>query len=318
MTVSPKKVLLITFIVALTGFALFVFFAPQRVDKKVSIPYSLLKIADMLSSTKNIVKWYHPFAITDTAAVNTSSLKKAYSGKEYVEISEQSMIGVSLIAGNEELKKFFLFTIIPDSVNKLLCDVQLSYNSTLFQKWFNKGLLEEQAEKSLDNLKSYMEDNKRLYGFEIERDVVTDTSFLFLRRTVPLSQRQVATKSLFEELISYAQVKGAGYTGTRIYYTQKNDTANITIFASIGISKRLENKIGNVIEYKGMPAGKNLLVATYQGPFADTYKVYTALEQYKADHYFTSMAIPFQKFMNDGYDFADEQVVQLKVYYPIF
>jgi len=47
-------------------------------------------------------------------------------------------------------------------------------------------------------------------------------------------------------------------------------------------------------------------------------KAYKALEEYKKDHNLVSMAIPFQKFMGDGYDFDDNQIVQLKVYYPVF
>jgi len=67
-----------------------------------------------------------------------------------------------------------------------------------------------------------------------------------------------------------------------------------------------------------MPVGKNLLEASYQGPFGEAHKAYRALESFKTDHNLSSMAIPFQKFLSDGYDFADDQTVQLKVYYPIF
>jgi hypothetical protein len=125
MKLPKRKLLLLASAIALTGFILFSSLVPLRVDKKISISHSFIKISDILSTTKNIARWYLPFASTDTSTLNTTSLKKVFSGKEYVEIAEQSMIGVSLIAGNEEQKKFFLFTITPDSTNKLQCEVKL-------------------------------------------------------------------------------------------------------------------------------------------------------------------------------------------------
>ena len=222
------------------------------------------------------------------------------------------------MTGTKNGKKFLVFNIIPDSTNTTQCDVSLSYNTTLFKKLFGATSLEKEAVKSLDNLKAYMEDTKKLYGFEIGREIVTDTSFLFSRRTVPQNEKQAGTKKLFEDLIAYSQKNNLGYTGTRIFYTMTQNGNQVTLYASIGISNRFENTVGNIYEYKAMPAGKNLLVAIYQGPYDEVNKAYAALEQYKSDYLLSSMAIPFQKFMNEGYDFADDQVVQLKVYYPIF
>ena len=67
-----------------------------------------------------------------------------------------------------------------------------------------------------------------------------------------------------------------------------------------------------------MPFGKNLLMAVYQGPYGEISKAFTALENFKADHKLSSMAIPYQKFLSEGFDFSDSQIVQMKVYYPIF
>jgi effector-binding domain-containing protein len=301
------------------GFCLVGLLLKYREDKKVSIPFSMQKIHEQISNPEKIIKWYLPFAGVDTtrqALIYTS--KKIASGNNYLDIQNQSMAGTGIITGDDATKKVFVFTIIPDSINKMKCDVQLSYNTTLFKKLFGGGSLEKNAVKSLENLKAYMEDTKKLYGFHIEREMVLDTSFLFGRRTVPVIERQAATKKLFENLISYAEKNKLGYTGTRIFYSMKNNMAEITLYASIGITNSFENKQGSPFEYKAMPVGKNLLVATYQGPFGDVYKVYAALDEYRTDYFLTSMAIPYQKFMNEGYDFADDQVVQMKVYYPIF
>ena len=83
---------------------------------------------------------------------------------------------------------------------------------------------------------------------------------------------------------------------------------------------RMDNQRELLIKlaHKKMPFGKNLLVANYHGPYGEVHKAYTALENFKADHRLSSMAIPYQKFLQEGYDFSDDEIVQMKVYYPVF
>lgn len=319
MRTKTKKVVAIFILIAVTVGCFLGMLVKQRIDKEVTIPYSMYKIHEQLSEPENIIKWFLPFAGMDSSTQKIkTTVKRIETGESYLEVTNQSIAGSGIVTGNKNGKKFLLFSIIPDSINTIQCDVQLSYNTTLFKKLFGGNSLEKDAVKSLENLKAYMEDTKKLYGFEIGRETVIDTSFLFSRRTVPQNDKQVGTKKIFEDLIAYAEKNNLGYTGTRIFYTMTHSGDQVTLYASIGISKRFENTVGNVYEYKAMPAGKNLLVAIYQGPYGEANKAYSALEQYKSDYLLSSMAIPFQKFMNEGYDFADDQVVQLKVYYPIF
>lgn len=320
MKVRTKKVILFFFIFLICFLCVLAATLQQRTDRTVTIPFSMQKIYEQVTYPANIIKWYMPFARIDTtqAKINITT-KRIEANSDFLEITSQSIAGAGIITGNNKSRKVFLLTIIPDIADKMKCDVRLSYNTTFFNKLFGNGsTLEKDALKSLENLKAYMEDTKKLYGFQIERETVVDTAFVFSRRTVPVKERQSATKKLFEDLISYAEKNNLGYTGTRIFYSMKNSNGTITLYASAGISKSFENKIGNLYEYKAMPAGKNLLVAQYQGTFAGVYKAYIALDQYRTDYLFTTMAIPYQKFMNDGYDFADDQVVQMKVYCPIF
>jgi effector-binding domain-containing protein len=239
------------------------------------------------------------------------------SGDYRAEISNNTMFSAVITASYKNKKKKFNFTALTDTLETAFTFINLSYPTTLFNKWFSKSVVEKNAEKSLENLKDYMTDTRRFYGFEISMVPVEDTAFLFSRITVPQNQRREATKKIFEKLLAYAEKRNAGYNGTRIYHTLKSGN-EITIFASIGVTNAIDIPENSDIEYKRMPFGKNLLVANYQGPFGESDRVYKALELFKTDHSMTSMAIPFQKFLSDGYDFADDQIVQLKVYYPVF
>ncbi len=278
----------------------------------------MFKSAEQFNAVKNLVKWYIPFTPTDTAGItNKDDKQMVSSGDHGAELSNISMFSAVVNANHKNNKKAFTFSAITDSLDPSSSVISLTYRTTLFNKWFAKSVLEKNAEKSLENLKDFMTDTRRFYGFEIAVVPVEDTAFLFSRVTVPVAERKSATIKIYEKLIAYAESKKAGYNGTRIYYTLRSGN-EITIFASIGVTNEIEIPANSDIEYKRMPFGKNLLMANYQGPFGESGRAFKALEAFKADHSMTSMAIPFQKFMSDGYDFDDDQMVQLKVYYPVF
>lgn len=307
-------------LLVVSSFLLYIFFVQRTVRKTITISLPALKVSQQFTDPANLVKWYMPFANTavqPNIQYNDSN-NIIRSGNDSIEISNQSIYSTLLKSFSGKQKKYFLFSAIPDTTGQEQTVVTMTYKTSLFKQWFNKGSLEKNALQSFTNFKEYMEDTKRLYGYEIRPVTVTDTLFLFTSETVAVSEKRNATRKLFEQLIAYAEKEKAGYNGVRIFYSQKNPDDKITLFASIGVTNRINIPPADPFEQKMMPSGKNLLEATYQGPFGESDKVFQALESFKTDHNLSSMAIPFKKFLSDGYDFADDQIVQLKVYYPIF
>jgi effector-binding domain-containing protein len=278
----------------------------------------MFKISEQFNDPGRLVKWFVPFTESDVPVAKDSSSGVTIRHNEYsVQIMPQNMFSTTLKSGDGKNFKEFLFSADPDTSTGKETSVTLRYRNSLFNEWFNKGELVRNARKSLDNLKDYMEDPRRLYGYDIQVTTVADTAFLFISETVPVTQKREATRRLFESLIDYAKKKNAGYTGVRILYMQQSAN-DLTLYASIGVSNKIEISPTEPFQYKLMPFGKKLLEANFQGPYGDVGKVYQALETFKSDHNLITMAIPFQKFMNEGYDFSDSQLVQMKVYYPIF
>ncbi len=313
-----KKIFYIALAILILLFGYYLFFVPVKINKQIQVPFSMYKSGEQLNSLQQITKWNIPFSTMDTTGINVD--KKNYSitsGDYHLLLSDITPYSSSFKTKYKNKEQLFSWKALLDSANGNTSIIHLTYTSTPFRKWFQKNKLEEDAEKSLDNLKDYMSESKRFYGFEIEKTTVEDTTLLFTRQTCAINERQAVTKTMFEKLINYAAAKNAGYNGTRLYYTVVNGN-EITIFASIGISNVLETSENEEVQFKRMPFGKNLLVTNYQGPFMDTKKVYRALEAFKTDHNLLSMAIPYAKIMSDGYDFEDNQVVQLKIYYPVF
>lgn len=299
---NGKSRLLLLIVLPLLGLvAAFIGFRNKTFREQVQINYPLLKTGEQLRSAEQVKRWY----LTASGENDTLS------------VSEQTPFSARIIARNKGNEKAFRFSIDGDTLNAQLSYVTLSYEQTLFQHWFSKEPLVQDARKSLQNLKAYMEDSKRFYGYDIQLVKVEDTAFLFKSVTVPLEMKREATRKLFDELIAFANTTDAGYNGIRIFYSLKGEK-DIKLFVSIGVTKAIEPDAASGIEYKKMPLGKNLLVANYQGSLSEVYKAYQAIDRFKSDHNFTSMAIPFQKILSDGYDFDENQLVQLKVCYPVF
>lgn len=296
-------------------FVFYILFFHNEFQKTIHLPLPILTVTDQFKNPENLQKWFAPFDTGGDVAVD-SATKKINAGDFQVQIRDESLYSSLLTYSTTENEKQFIIAAQPDTAKNSITSLSIIYKSSYFKKWFGQDDLTKNALSSFDGFREYIEDSKRVYGYEIKPVKVVDTLFLFERRTVPLADKRKGMKSIFENLIAYAEKNNLGYTGNRIFYSLKTGNT-ITLFASIGITRETEIPGNAAIEIKRMPFEKKLLEATYQGTFGESNKVFEALEKFIADHYLATMGIPYQKFISDGYDFADEQVVQMKVYYPI-
>ena len=308
---------IITSIVLLMGsfFLFYVIFFQAEFKETIHLPLPILTVTEQFKNPENLQKWFAPFDIGGSISFDSSN-KKISNGEYQVQIKNQSLYSSLLIYSNSKKEKQFIISALPDTAKNSITSLSIIYKSSYFKKWFGQDDLTKNALSSFNNFREYIEDSKRVYGYEIKPVKVVDTLFLFERKTVQQVDKRQEMKSIFENLIAYAAKNNLGYNGNRIFYSQKTGD-NITLFASIGITREIEIPENAAVEIKRMPFEKKLLEATYQGAFGESNKVFDALEKFINDHYLATMGIPYQKFISDGYDFADDQVVQMKVYYPI-
>lgn len=310
-----KKILL----AVLTFFTLFLIYAifVTRVEHKmtrINLPY--LKISEQISSTGNIAKWYLPFDSTDSNAIR-------FTGNVRIDAPDNGLIitqltglraGYTVTTGKQSAD--IHFDLVP--VSKDTTNVTLSFETTLWSKLFSRNSLMRNAEKSLENLRDYFEDTRKMYGYEIEKSEVTDTAFLFRSAIVGNNLKRVAWKELFESMIQFAKEKELGYNGTRILYFLPFGKDSVHLFASIGITNTERSRFNEKFLLKQMPYRGRLLSAYYQGSFGNVGRAINALEKYRTDNTMTSMAIPFIKLITEGFDFDDSKVIQARAFYPVY
>ncbi len=310
-----RKVVTGIVLLFISFFLFYIFFFQVEFQKTIHLPLPTLTVTEQFKNPENLQKWFAPFSNGGPVSID-SALKKISNGDYGLQIKDQTLYSSLLTYSTTKKEIQFILSALPDTTKNSITSLSIIYKSSYFKKWFGKDALTKNTLTSFNNFHDYIEDSKRVYGYEIKPVQVVDTLFLFERRTVPLADKRQAMKSIFENLMAYAAENGMGYTGNRIFYSLKTGD-NITLFASIGITREITIPENASVEVKRMPFEKKLLEATYQGPFGESGKVFTALEKFITDHYLATMGIPYQKFITDGYDFADDQVVQMKVYYPI-
>ena len=284
--------------------------------KEVIINASVPVIHREISSLKRIAQWFLPYA--EAIADSNKIIQQERLEYENNSLKITNVVGYSaqyVVTENKNSKQIVL-NVMPDTAH--YSKVTVSYTATLWQQLFNSDKIIQQTEKSLESLKDYMGDAKKMYGYEVEMTSVTDTAFLFSSKIVSKKEKKVAFKNLYQSLINYAEINNFGYNGVRIFYMLPYGKDSIQLFNSIGISNTENVPYTGPFLLKRMPYMGKLLMSYYQGSFDNVITPLNALSQYETDNDMKSMAIPFIKLITEGIEFDDSQIIQAKALYPVY
>lgn len=293
--------------------ALAFFFLTQDVESSYSRPVQLpaIKAMTYFSDTLKLRQWMVPFQQESVFGQD-----RLLRGQDTLTIVKLAAFRTDFRRSSPEGTLDFNISVIPDKDSVFRSLFLLNYNLPRWKQIFGNSLAND-ARASIDSLQAFLGNPEKLYGFAIQNEPVTDTSFLFAKKTIAKKDFAAETKALFDMLIAEANQRGAGYNGVRIFHFIDNGDQR-TIFASVGIRKDIETKEGDIVSLKKMPFQMNLLTIDYKGLYKDLPKAYQALEDYRSDFRFVTMAIPFHKYLDEGYGFADSSMVHMKVTYPVY
>ena len=313
--INRRKSITLIIVFLLSGFIIYATLFKRVHHKEIMINASVPVIHREISSLSKIARWFLPFASADT---NSNKIKQERLEQENISLTITSIIGYSAqykIAENKNSKPI-LFSVMPDTGH--YSKVTVSYSSTLWQKIFNTNKIIRHTEKSLESLKDYIGDTKKMYGYEVEMTSVTDTAFLFSTKVVSKQEKKAAFKNLYKSLIKFAEAKNLGYNGVRIFYMLPYGKDSIHLFTSIGITSTENVPFTGPFILKRMPYMGRLLMSYYQGSFGNAIAPLNALAQYETDNDMNSMAIPFIKLITEGIEFDDSQIIQARALYPVY
>ncbi len=292
---------------------------PINFTTRASVPYSLHKTMEQLTSAVQLPRWFLPFANQDSTRYSIIALPSpsitapAHELKLISATPSEAVISFK----HEDDRRRFRFVASPDSRKKGASVVSLTLSNTLWKQMLDQDEVEKEVIRSLKNLESFTNDTRRFYGYEIRRDNITDSSLLFITTSIEPTQKAAASRILFDSLLVYVKNKGIAHNGKRLFYSQPIKAGELQIFAGLSVQSTVTPKPSDGITKKTIPTGSKMLVANFKGPYKNIETVYRALEKYRSDYALVSTAIPFEDFQTAGYGFNPDEVVEIKVCYPI-
>lgn len=312
------KKLKIVIVIIVISFIVVGFTAKTLFTKTIKINANFTKVIEEINKPEIIKKWFSPFVGLDSSVVKIKDSIITTTNNGVLEINQKSYIDyLYKYSANNFNKKLLVSASADTNVN--YTNVTFSYDATLFDKFLGYTKATKLINASIANLQKLNTDTKLFYGYEINEEPVTDTTFIFSKQVVAASNVTKGLKLLFEKIDYFSTAINAQKTDARIFYVNTINKDSIELMAALGISNTsIQEKITGDFILKRMPYQKNLVVATYKGTFNNIVAAQDAVVNYTKDNGLTKLAIPFTKLITAGYSFDSNQIIQAKVCMPIF
>jgi hypothetical protein len=209
---------------------------------------------------------------------------------------------------------------VKDSVTKTKISVISSIATgmnpfTRFRKWQMMKNYGTVVNDLLQQLISFAEDKKNIYGVDITDGRIPDSLFISTRKTFDHHPTEAEVYQLIDQLGVYANGKNAKPVNQPMMHLERIDSNHFEIMVALPIDKVIGNE-GN-FSFKQMVKG-NTLIADVRGGRATINNGLRALEQFKSDYQFTSPAISFESMIIDRRAEPDTSKWVTRLYYPIF
>lgn len=312
-----KSVAVILIILVLFCIA-FIFPITQKTTINISATFdnTLLQIIHL----ENWKNWYPEIkeAYKNNPAdysLKEDTSKKIYTinipGKKYIihAISPMSY-EVSEVSNNDE--DIFAFTVFPGGAPGKM-QINLIRKTSLIFILFNKN---NAGKKVINELKSYLEDPKQFYGFEIKKDKIRDSIIASKSFRIKKEDMFLKIHNAYLDLMQYIKTNNLVKTDhvSISYIPLQDDSIEITV--GIPVNKvAAENKEINCLL---LPAKGNILVGKYEGKFSNRQKIYFAMSKYMTDHTLSTPAESFERYLNDSIPVSDSSVIKIELNYPIY
>ena len=167
----------------------------------------------------------------------------------------------------------------------------------------------------LDSLTTYYSKQQNIYGIEIRKEKVVDSTLL-QNFTVSKGYPDIdLIYTLIDQLQEYTASQSAKQTGFPMLNISTEDSITYITKVAIPVDKRLASS-GNMT-YKWMLGRGNILVADVKGGPAAIRYAFEKIEEYVSDTKRIPPAIPFESLITDRRKERDTSKWVTRIYYPV-
>ena len=304
------KKLIIGVILTISVLALSLYlFIPDRlkINEIVTMNATMDGVARTLSAGSNWNKWWPGDTVFHFN-------KKTFQITAY----ELNGFDIRIISNRDSLQSRMNLIFLDNDSMLVDWQAQLKSSSAPFKR-FSQYMKVKEIGKDINailtSLKNFAEDPQNIYGIKVVKAIVTDSVLISTRRSFDHKPDVQEIDDMIQSLKNYIKQNGAVEKNLPMLNVMKTDNSYVAMTA-IPVDRELPAT--NEFASKFMLKGGNILEAEIKGGPFTIERSFNELENYRADHKYTSPAIPFQSLVTDRAREKDTAKWVTKLYYPVF
>ena len=287
-------------------------FIPDIIAVKASAVINIpgTAIHRMLLNTENRAKWWPGKTVKDKFLLN---------GYNYtIGNGNITVMPVSISSQDDEVTtSLFLTSVVTDSTQlQWIGSITSSYNPVKRVKQFflAKNLSEDMA-GILKKMQLFYSQQINVYGFEIEKTVLTDTLFIATAATSKGYPTTAMVYAMVEKLRNYATSHAAKENGFPMLHVFTADGSQYDVKVALPVDKALPVS-GDILQ-KRMPASGKMLTVEVIGGVATNIRAFEQIQIYADDYQRKSPAICYYSLITDRVKQQDSTKWITRVFLPV-
>ena len=247
-------------------------------------------------------------------ALQPQNLDKWATATKNTRVTQFPALQYALNAGDNDRMLSFGLMITP-TAGKDLAHPGIVYSrfTNLFYKLFPFLEKPSFATTTITELKSYLEDNRRFYGFPIELKPAADTLFLTKKQDLPAAALFTNLPMMQRELEGFAKQNNCRILAKNMSFSPL-DHDSLSVMVGLNIDKVIAGDY--IYNFRQLPSRAMLATGHYTGPFRDRTALYQAMEKYLLDHRLAKRALPYETYTSP-FPVSDTSTIDITLSYPV-
>ncbi|MES2268952.1 MAG: hypothetical protein V4520_19460 [Bacteroidota bacterium] len=282
----------------------------QTYNLNINSSYS--NVFQNLTTAKGWAKWYSPFNNKDAGiAINSTGGFKIQYASSVVALKQKGLGAFDVeVTDGYNVTQYACFVTASDTLGITKLYVSRKANMLKYIWWLIK---DTKSKTFVYDLKSYLEDARKYYGFVINKQLAKEQLMMVKRQKINNNNICQSNRAALRSLLDFSSINKLKITGPvqLQYLTSMNDSTEIMV--GFPVAKKQGEGAG--IQYMDTHSGK-ILVGYFKGKYKDREKLYAAMSLYLADHYLHEQTKPFEKFKDNQLPTDNDGTVELELIIP--
>ena len=313
-----KKILLPVILLFLIGAC----FIPVTLQKSTIIKSPFLNTYSLLAKPSKWEEWCPELRKAMKADSDKIIMRDNYSAftikynRFNLEVKPKgNSFNINELINGKSTNYSYVLAPVPDKfLNKTIVFIVEKTNAINYLK--EKFVQPDFLDEHLNYLKNYLETDSLLYGFNIFKTGVPDSTLIVVRRKVLSANKFTEAAKMLASLKDY--VKTNNIRQTQPLIAQFLQIAKDSMQVNVGFFINREVKPVKGIEFDRMPKGGPFYAARFRGRFYQRGKIYQAMRQYFNNHSLQAPLLPIETYLDNKLPVNDSDLIYMQLNFPTF